>query len=283
MGMIPGLHSGFAPVSRGSLYYEVAGAGSPVVFIPGFTLDTRMWDDQIEAFVHSHRVIRYDLRGAGKSPPPTGPYRQYEDLAALLRHLAIKRAHIVGLSLGGATAIDFALASPAMMLSLVPVASSVGGYPWPQELDAWLAEFNTAAGRGDITAAKEAWMSSGLFESARRLPVAAAALDRIMADYSGWHFRNKNPVERLTPPANDRLESISAPTLVIVGELDLPFYTLPIADALAARIPGARKVVVRGAGHLVNMESPAYFNEIVLDFIARVDASLPGPAVQASA
>jgi pimeloyl-ACP methyl ester carboxylesterase len=273
MSITVGPHSGFAPVNGGALYYEVAGTGSPVVLIPGFTLDTRMWDDQMEAFARRHRVIRYDLRGAGKSPPPSGPYRQYEDLAALLRHLAIERAHLVGLSLGGATAIDFALASPAMTLSLVLVASSVGGYPFPQKLSAWLTEINAAAERGDISAAKEAWLSSALFESARRLPAAAAALDRIMADYSGWHFRNKNPVERLTPPANDRLESISAPTLVIVGEFDLPFYTLPLADALAARIPGARKVVIRDAGHMTNMESPAYFNEIVLDFIAWVEAS----------
>src|SRR5438876_5964570 len=132
--------SGFANVNGGSLYYEVTGAGTPVVLIPGFTLDTRMWDSQVEAFARRHQIIRYDLRGAGKSPPPTGPYSQYEDLAALLGHLGVGKAHIVGLSLGGAIAIDFALAMPEAVLSLIPVdASSVGGYPWPAELGAWFA------------------------------------------------------------------------------------------------------------------------------------------------
>src|SRR5258708_29243977 len=102
--------TGLAEVSGGSLYYEVWGSGSPVVLIPGFTLDTRMWDSQMEPLSRKHRVIRYDLRGGGKSPTPTGPYTQYEDLAALLHHLGIAQAHIVGLALGGA--IDFALASP---------------------------------------------------------------------------------------------------------------------------------------------------------------------------
>src|SRR6476660_6290930 len=114
------VQSGYADVNGGSLYYEVTGSGSPVVLIPGFTLDTRMWDSEVAALSRKHRVIRYDPRGAGKSPPPTGPYTQYEDLAALLEHIGVGKAHIVGLSLGGATAIDFALASPGLTLSLIP-------------------------------------------------------------------------------------------------------------------------------------------------------------------
>lgn len=264
----------FAEVTGGGLYYEVAGAGSAVVLIPGFTLDTRMWDSQMEAFSRRHRVIRYDLRGAGRSPPPTGPFAQHEDLAALLRHLGVDKAHIVGLSLGGAIAIDFALAAPAATLSLIPVdASSVSGYPWHEELRVWFAAINGAAERGDIAAAKTAWLSTGWFTPARRIPEVSAKLNAIMADYSGWHFVNKSLARRLTPPANDRLETIAAPTLVIVGELDLPFYNLPLADALATRIPGARKLVLPGAGHMANMENPQHFNEAVLDFIDRVDSS----------
>ena len=268
------VQSGYADVNGGSLYYEVTGSGSPVVLIPGFTLDTRMWDSQVAALSRKHRVIRYDLRGAGKSPPPTGPYAQYEDLAALLDHLGVAKAHIVGLSLGGAIAIDFTLASPGSALSLVPVdASSVGGYPWPAELSAWFADITAAAERGDLAAAKEMWLSTGWFAHARLMPEAAAKLREIAADYSGWHLQNKNPVQRLTPPAMDRLEAIAAPTLVVIGELDLPFYNLPLADALASRIPGARKVLIRGAGHMANMEDPTQFNQAVLDFLAEVDHS----------
>jgi pimeloyl-ACP methyl ester carboxylesterase len=266
--------SGFAGVNGGSLYYEVTGSGSPVVLISGFTLDTRMWDSQIEAFSRKHRVIRYDLRGAGKSPPPTGPYSQYEDLAALLHHLDIGKAHIVGLSLGGGIAIDFALTSPGAMLSLVPVdASPLGGYPWPAEIIAWFNEIEAAGSRNDLAAAKAAFLATPWFAPARRIPAVQAKLDEILADYSGWHFQNRNPVRRLKPPANDRLETITAPTLVVVGEADLPFFNLPVAEVLASRIPGARKVVIPDAGHMANMENPARFNEAVLDFLAEVDHS----------
>jgi 3-oxoadipate enol-lactonase len=269
--------SGFADVNGGNLYYEIAGSGSPVVLIPGFTLDTRMWDSQMAAFSRKHRVIRYDLRGAGKSPPPTGPYAQYEDLAALLGHLGVDKAHIVGLSLGGAIAIDFALASPGATLSLIPVdASSVGGYPWPAELSAWFADITAAAERGDLAAAKEAWLATDWFAPARTRPEAWAQLLEIAAGYSGWHLQNKNPVQRLTPPAMGRLDAITAPTLVVVGELDLPFYNLPLAEALATQIQGARKVVLSGVGHMANMEDPARFNQAVLEFLAEVDGSRQG-------
>ncbi|MBI2719869.1 MAG: alpha/beta fold hydrolase [Rhizobiales bacterium] len=135
----------------GRHHFMMEGEGSAVVMIPGFTLDTWMWEAQATAFSQRHRVIRYDLRGAGKSSVPADPYRYEEDLVALLDHLEIETAHVIGLSLGGAIAIDFALTHPERVRSLVPVAASaVTGYPWPDEINQWFVGIGAAAARGDM-------------------------------------------------------------------------------------------------------------------------------------
>lgn len=108
--------TGFAAVNGIRLYYEVAGSGRPLVLIHGMSLDTRMWDDQFEPLAQHYRVVRYDARGFGKSALQTGrSYAHTDDLKALLEYLDIEHAFIVGLSMGGGIAIDFALdPAPAM-------------------------------------------------------------------------------------------------------------------------------------------------------------------------
>lgn len=263
--------NGFANVNGTQLYYEVAGEGPPLVLIHGFALDRRMWDEQMKAFTAVNQVIRYDLRGFGRSAVPTAErYAHCEDLRALLDYLQVDRAHIVGLSLGGGIAVDFAVAYPERTLSLIPTAASaLDGYEWPDELAGWFAQFAAAARSGDMALAKERWLNCGWFIPAQRQPAATAHLRQMVADYSGWHFLHKNPVHGLTPPANERLAEIGAPTLVIVGGEDLPFYNHPLADYLTAHIPNAKKVVIPGIGHMVNVEDPAYFNETVLTFLRR--------------
>ncbi len=104
------IDQGFADVNGAHLYYEIAGSGQPLVPIHGHTLDTRMWDDQFELFSQQFQVIRYDMRGYGKSVPQShDSYAPADDLMALLKHLGLSHAHILGLSRGGGVAIDFAL------------------------------------------------------------------------------------------------------------------------------------------------------------------------------
>jgi 3-oxoadipate enol-lactonase len=264
--------SGFADIDGRRLSYDTSGSGAAVVFIPGFTLDMRMWDAQAEVVARRRRVVRYDLPGAGRSSPPTGSYAYHDDLAALLDHLAIRRAHLVGLSLGAAIAVDVALEYPERTRSLTLVGTSaLGGYPWPAELDAWFDAISDAA-RVDLDAAKERWLSTGWFAPALRRPAVAHALRAIVAGYSGWHFANRNPVRRPKPPADARLDEISVPTLVVVGALDLPFYNVPLAEHLAASIAGARKLVLDDVGHMANMEDPERFNAALLSFLDDVEA-----------
>ena len=258
---------GTAEVNGTGLYYEVAGSGHPLVLIHGFALDTRMWDYQFEAFAQHYRVVRYDMRGYGKSLPPTDEsYSHTDDLMALLEHLRIDRAHVFGQSRGGAVAIDFVLAHPEATGALVLVDPVLGGHSWSQEAARTDGAIWETAAKSGVEAGKAKWLAHPLFAPAREKPEVAARLEQIVSDYSGWHLINTDPGRYADPPAAQRLHEIGAPTLVVVGERDLPDF-LVIADTLQ-QVPNARKVVLPGVGHMCNMENPTKFNEVVLDFLA---------------
>lgn len=205
--------TGFAAVNGARLYYEVAGAGHPLALIHGFSLDTRMWDDQFEAFARQHRVIRYDVRGFGRSAPPAGErYTNTGDLKALLETLGLARADVLGLSMGGGIAIDFALTYPEATRALIPVDTTLGGYPrWSPEWEAAYAPIPARAQAGDLAGARQLWLGHPLFGPARENLGVAARLGQMVADYSGWHWVNANPGRGATPPAAGRLDQIAAP------------------------------------------------------------------------
>ncbi len=116
--------AGFADIGGASLYYEVAGAGHPLILLHEGFADSRMFDDQIAAFAARYRVIRYDRHGSGRSGVPTVPYTHHDALRDLLRHLDVGQASVLGLSTGGAVAIDFTLAYPEIVDTLIPVDAS---------------------------------------------------------------------------------------------------------------------------------------------------------------
>jgi 3-oxoadipate enol-lactonase len=260
--------TGFADVNGTQLYYELAGTGHPLVLIHGFSLDTRMWDDQFEVFAQRYQVLRYDLRGFGKSAVPTDtPCTHPDDLYALMTHLGIAHAYIIGLSLGGAVAIDFAVTYPHATDVLIPVdAALLGGYEWVEGRPS--STVSSQAQQAGLQAAKTFWLHHPLFAPAHEQPAVAARLAAMVENYSGWHLVHTDPGQVLNPPAIQRLATITAPTLVIVGEKDIVDFQR-IADILAHGIPGATKVVIPGVGHMANMEDPARFNEMVLDFLAQ--------------
>ena len=114
--------TGFTSVNGTEFYYEIAGEGQPLALIHAGICDSRMWDDQFEVFARRYRVIRYDLRGYGKTRPVGGEFSHYEDLRGILRHLGIERAILLGCSMGGETCINAALAYPQMVSGLALVA-----------------------------------------------------------------------------------------------------------------------------------------------------------------
>ena len=259
---------GIAEVNGTRLYYEVAGAGEPLALLHGFGLDLRMWDDQVAAFARRYRVLRHDARGFGRSDPPGGvPYSRAADLKALLEYLGLGPAHVLGLSMGGGNAIDFALAYPEMTRTLIPVDSTLDGYRWPH---GGMDGYRAAAARaraGDLAGAKERWLADPFFAPACERPAVAARLHAMMADDSGWHWRNADPHLSAGTPALARLGKIAAPALIVVGERDV-HDCQAIAALLQAGISHARMVVLPGAGHMSPLEDPAAFNAAVLEFLA---------------
>jgi pimeloyl-ACP methyl ester carboxylesterase len=259
---------GFADVNGTRLHYEIAGTGNAVVFIHGFGSDRRVWDDQFPAFARRYQVLRYDIRGHGQSALPTGePYAHADDLLALLNFLGIARTHIIGQSMGGEIAINFALVYPDRVHRLALVDSALGGYQWSAEwYDSW-----TPIWAGAPTAGKEATLAlvvnHPLVASAMNHPQVKPRLARIFGDYSIWHFVNADPVRHPDPPAIQRLHELKMPALIITGEYTLPDFHA-IASILKQGIPGAVYLEFAGVGHVIPMESPEQLNEAVLRFLA---------------
>ena len=253
------------------LHYDLSGdqAGEPIVFVHGFSLDRRVWDDQLPAFGTVHRVLRYDARGFGRSSPPTGEYAHADDLRALVDHLGLGPVHLVGLSMGGGIAAGFALAHPDATRSLVLVDAAIPGYRWSPAFGALFPALRQVAHERGVAAARELWLASDLFAPARERAAVAAKLEAIVADYSGWHWLHRNPERAEAPSALDRIDRVEAPTLLVVGERDLPDFH-DVADRIAARLPGAERVLISGAGHVPNMEEPDRFDAAVLAFLDRL-------------
>lgn len=262
--------TGFLHVQGAPLYYEVAGQGPALLLIHAGVADHTMWDQQFAIFAQQYQTIRYDLRSFGKSRLPAGPFANHEDPAALLRHLGLKKAHVIGASYGGRIALDFALAHPAMLDSLILVAPDIGGYPPSEEIQRFGKAEELLLERGDLEAATELNLRMWVDGPLRRAEQVNAQVRQQVHDMQYQAFTAEIPegVEEidLDPPATERLAELHRPTLVIVGDLDVP-QKLVAAQKLATQIAGARQVIVPGVAHMVNMEQPASFTSTVLAFL----------------
>jgi 3-oxoadipate enol-lactonase len=260
--------SRFSLKDGGWLNYTEAGDGDAVVLVHGFGLDGAMWEPQWPTLAASHRVIRYDLRGYGQSSLPSGAYSHVDDLLALLDFLQARAVHLVGLSMGGRVALRAVAQEPEAFGSLTLVDAAADGHLWSADwLQRWQA-MTQVANSGDLQAAKTLWLEHILFAEARKQPGTAAALQRMVSDYSGWHLANRDPGAGPTQPYFEKLSSILVPTLVMVGELDLPDFRA-IAERLAAQLPNASLQVIAKTGHMSNMEAPLRFNELLLEHLRR--------------
>ncbi len=266
--------SGFVDVNGGQLYYEVAGAGHPLVLIHAGIADCRMWDEQFAEFAQHYRVIRYDTRGFGRSRTTGVTFSNRQDLADLLYHLGVTQTYLLGCSRGGEIAIDFTLEHPELVTALVAVAAGLSGYAYElheatiHETEL-IAELESAWEQGDTERLNELELRmfvDGPDQPTDRVP--AALRERVLAMNAGNLNRQEEQAtpQPLDPPAVDRLAEIKIPTLVIIGDLDTS-ATQAIAKHLAEGIAGVQQVVLNGVAHLPNMEQPAVFSRIVLDFL----------------
>jgi len=262
----------YLPVRGGNLYYETAGEGTPLVFVHAGFLDSRMWDDQFQLFAKGKRVIRYDVRGFGRSSRPSEEYSDAEDLFALLKHLNIESANILGVSNGGRIALDFASVHPAMVNSLILVSPGIRGYKssGPEEDREW----KDLDKKGDL---QDLAISENRIDDAVKMDLeiwasaqGTASKGRILSIATANSYIHKNPPHGLQkspePPAFTKLNQIHIPTMLIVGDQDVKGMQL-MTKRLHELIRGSKLRVIRGADHIANMSRPEEFNAIVSSFL----------------
>lgn len=268
--------TGYVTIGDGKLYYEMAGEGDTVVFSHAGFVDSRMWNGQWDVFAQHYRVVRFDMRGFGKSDPVRGPIARREDLYALLKQLGVKQAALIGCSLSGEVILDFALEHPEMVSALVPVSAVPGGFEMQGEPPPFLMEMMTAAQQGDLDRASELqnriWVD-GMFRQPNQVDPAvrqlAGEMNRIALQNGTFAKAEMTPHNPLTPPAVTRLKEIGVPTLIIDGGLDHP-EILRAAEVMATTMPNAQKVILADCAHVPNMEKAAAFNEAVMEFLRGV-------------
>jgi 3-oxoadipate enol-lactonase len=258
-----------ATLNGARIHYERTGEGMPVVFLHAGVADSRMWEPQVAEFAKHFDVIRPDFRGFGKSELPPAPWSPRSDLLALMDALELKPVHLVGCSMGGALALDFALDHAERVSKVVLVDAGISGYQEDPRHQGLYAEVEAADKAGDHVALNEAEMHLWLDGPYRPKGYVRQELRELFLDMNGENMDNdwsSAPMEHLDPPAIGRLSEVSAPTLVVVGDKDLA-PMLEVADLLASRIRGARKAVIHDAAHLPSLEHPEEFNRIVLEFL----------------
>ncbi len=263
--------SGYLETNGARFYYETAGAGHPLVFVHAGIADGRMWDDQFQAFADHYRVVRFDMRGFGRSDAPPGPASTSGDLAAVLDSLGIEKTYLVGCSMGGSTVLDYTLAHPERVDGLILVGAGVSGFEPEGVEQPSYQEASAAAKAGDFDLANELEMHiwvDGIGRTPDQVDPAVRAKVSTMNRELYDRDAEINAIEwqEAAQPAAGRLEELRVPTLVIVGDCDQPVI-VATAEALGARVPGAQLVVMQNTAHVPNMEQPAEFNRIVSDFL----------------
>jgi 3-oxoadipate enol-lactonase len=248
---------------------------TPVVLIHGHSADLRLWEPQVPALLGAgYRVIRYDVRGHGRSSVPRTGYgwqHYLGDLRALLDHLRVERAHVAGISMGGAIALQLALDEPGRVASLALLDSALPGFAYSPEFEDDVERLREAVRvEGPRAALERHWLTHPIFDGVRRRPKAFAALRRMVLDYPAGDYLDDAEYAPPEAPAIERLHEVRAPALVVVGELDLLDFRI-IADILAENLPQVRKLVVPDAGHLPSLERPEEVNRVLLSFLAAVE------------
>lgn len=268
--------TGFLDVDGARLYYEVEGQGPPLVFIHGWTHNVRVWDPQVPAFRSLYRVIRWDRRGFGKSTGSADETADPADLDALLRHLGVGSASLVGWSAGACVALAFALAYPEKVSALVlygPCPPDGFGLPFTGPDSFPVARMIELVRTRGVAALAEIFADHQITAGLRDDPAIRARMAETLAAYSGADILRPVPPSGKVPPAHvDRLHNVRAPTLVLVGDLEMPYFKV-VAEALAYGIPGARKVEIPGGGHGVSWTEPERFNAEVLRFLRQAWAA----------
>jgi 3-oxoadipate enol-lactonase len=250
------------------LRYRDEGAGLPVALIHGWTLDLECFEPQVPGLARAARVIRHDRRGFGLSEGEPALAQDVDDLAALLDALDVRSAVLVGASQGARVALAFALLHPDLVAGLVldGPPDETGREAAAGDADFSIDAFRELARREGVDAFRRAWRDHPFMKLHTPDVRMRALLDAMLARYPG---RDLLATAQVRPPAGtEALARCRAPALVVSGEHDTA-ARLRAGERLAAVLPAAERAVVPGAGHLPNLDNPAAYERLVLEFLQR--------------
>ena len=263
------------------LYYEEVGQGTPIVLVHEFADDVRGWAPQVKFFARRYRTIAFNARGYPPSDVPPDPERYSqaqaaEDIAAILDHLQLAQAHVIGLSMGGYATLHFGLTHPERARSLTLGGVGYGSVAadraaFHRDTDQVVARFE----QGGMARVAEFYARGPTrVQFMAKDPVGWQEFyDRFAAGSALGHANTMRGVQRRRPSIYEletKLERLEVPTLVMTGDEDEP--CLEPALFLKRAIRGAGLVVIPNSGHAINLEEPDLFNRAVLDFLSAVDA-----------
>ena len=255
-----------------SLHYEVEGTGPPVVLIHGHTLDLSVMDGLVGPLVGAGmQVVRFDLRGHGRSGRPDSGYHvshHAADVAAVMDTVGADRAALVGYSIGGGIALETALTMPDRVVTLTLLSPVLPDRPYePEFFDSLRQVARVTRSDGIRAAMLGPWLDSPLWATSLTDPVVRQRLASIVERFPGAEYlasaRDRVDREWIMP---DRLAEITQPTTVAVGELELPGF-LAYAEEIAEGIPGAQLEVLEGLGHLHLLQDPDRVVKLVVDAV----------------
>lgn len=258
--------SGYMISDEDSIFYEWAGSGQTIILIHDGLLHRELWDDQFSTFSNKFKVIRYDRRGYGVSSDATGSYTHFDDLKSLYKHLDIEHAVLVACSSGGALAIDFALDFPQKVDCLVLVGAVVGGFSYTNHMqkrgghlpDSFDDEYEEAV----------YYIMDDPYEIYIK---NTAAKEKALDLFKKYPLRENKRQAYVRPeiPAYRRLNEITIPALIMVGEFDIPDVHAH-AGAINAGLLNSKRLIIPQSGHLIPMEQAEMFNEFVLEFLMEI-------------
>jgi pimeloyl-ACP methyl ester carboxylesterase len=256
-------------------YYEIAGKGEPVILIHAYSLDCQMWDAQFNELAKHYQVVRYDMRGYGKTDMPVEGlnFSHAQDLRKLMWFLGIPKAHLVGVSLGASVAVDFMTLYPEKVLSVTAVAGGIRESVMnpQQERQRKLALIESVKKQG-IGAYKKQWLEMMMSVCGPNKDEIRPQIEQMVNAWSGWQVLYIEPPWELNPPVAEQLKTKKpdVPVLVVIGKYDAQ-RSIRSGELLAEILPKAKKVYFEDAGHFPNMETPAEFNKTLSEFLSSVE------------
>lgn len=272
--------TGFLNVNGGKLYYEVTGQGFPLVLIHSRWMHSDLWDEQVKVFAPHYQIIRYDVRGFGRSEMVLIPYDDGNDLRQLFDHLNISQAHLLGLSMGAEIAINFALNFPERVRSLIVSGAGLEEYEWSERFNQAWGTFAAAIQRDDYPGAinqiVQMWVDGPMRPASEpvRSRTRFLMLGHTFVHHKPFPLPAENEISseksvQSAPPISERekFSRLNLPVLVMVGSEDWPEMVAMAGILAEDYLSNARLVILPDAAHITSLEQPEKFNDAVLSFL----------------